>query len=163
MTLNACKDLLKSFFRSHTVSIEEVLEQPAALPEDNREVLQAVLSLPQKYKDVIYLHYYEGYTAPQMSKLLGKNVNTIYTCLLYTSSSRTWPPSGRIYPASNLQSVVFPKPLGAAKPTRSPLSDRIVRWGIAALLFDAGAAAIGPVLDVYKRQVCGRRTACAPN
>ena len=81
VTLNACKDLLKSFFRSHTVSIEEVLEQPAALPEDNREVLQAVLSLPQKYKDVIYLHYYEGYTAPQMSKLLGKNVNTIYTLL----------------------------------------------------------------------------------
>lgn len=81
VTLNACKDLLKSFFRSHTVSIEEVLEQPVALPEDNREVLQAVLSLPQKYKDVIYLHYYEGYTAPQMSKLLGKNVNTIYTLL----------------------------------------------------------------------------------
>lgn len=81
VTLNACKDLLKSFFRSHTVSIEEVLEQPAALPEDNREVLQAVLSLPQKYKDVIYLHYYEGYTTPQMSKLLGKNVNTIYTLL----------------------------------------------------------------------------------
>ena len=81
VTLNDCKDLLKSFFRSHTVSIEEVLEQPAALPEDNREVLQAVLSLPQKYKDVIYLHYYEGYTAPQMSKLLGKNVNTIYTLL----------------------------------------------------------------------------------
>ncbi len=81
VTLNACKDLLKSFFRSYTVSIEEVLEQPAALPEDNREVLQAVLSLPQKYKDVIYLHYYEGYTAPQMSKLLGKNVNTIYTLL----------------------------------------------------------------------------------
>lgn len=81
VTLNACKDLLKSFFHSHTVSIEEVLVQPAALPEDNREVLQAVLSLPQKYKDVIYLHYYEGYTAPQMSKLLGKNVNTIYTLL----------------------------------------------------------------------------------
>ena len=57
------------------------MEQPAALPEDNREILQAVLSLPQKYKDVIYLHYYEGYTAPQMSKLLGKNVNTIYTLL----------------------------------------------------------------------------------
>ncbi|MDR3765725.1 MAG: sigma-70 family RNA polymerase sigma factor [Butyricicoccus sp.] len=81
VTLNACKDLLKSFFRNHTVSIDEVLEQPAALQEDNREVLQAVLSLPQKYKDVIYLHYYEGYTAPEMSKLLGKNVNTIYTLL----------------------------------------------------------------------------------
>ena len=81
VTINACKDLLKNFFRSHTVSIDEIMEQPALLPPDNREVLEAVLSLPSKYKDVVYLHYYEDYTAPQISKILGKNVNTIYTLL----------------------------------------------------------------------------------
>ena len=81
VTINACKDLLKSFFRSRTVSIEEVVEQPALLPPENREVLEAVLSLPQKFKDVVYLHYYEGYTAPQISQILGKNVNTVYTLL----------------------------------------------------------------------------------
>lgn len=31
VTINACKDLLKNFFRSHTVSIDEVLEQPAEI------------------------------------------------------------------------------------------------------------------------------------
>lgn len=81
VTINACKDLLKSFFRSRTVSLDDVLEQPAALPPDNREVLEAVLALPSKYKDVVYLHYYEGYTAPQISRILGKNVNTVYTLL----------------------------------------------------------------------------------
>lgn len=81
VTINACKDLIKSFFRSHTVSIDEVIEQPAELPPDNREVLEAVLSLPAKYRDVIYLHYYEDYPAPQISKILGKNVNTVYTLL----------------------------------------------------------------------------------
>lgn len=81
VTMNACKDLLKSFFRSHAVSIDEVIEQPAALPPDNREVLEAVLSLPQKYRDVVYLHYYEEYTAPQISRILGKNVNAVYTLL----------------------------------------------------------------------------------
>lgn len=81
VTLNACKDLIKSFFRSHTTSLDELIEHPAALSSDHREVLEAVLSLPQKYRDVVYLHYYEDYTAPQISRILGKNVNTIYTLL----------------------------------------------------------------------------------
>ncbi len=81
VTINACKDLLKSFFRSHTISIDEIIKQPATLPPDNREVLEAVLSLPSKYRDVVYLYYYEEYTAPQIGRILGKNVNTIYTLL----------------------------------------------------------------------------------
>lgn len=81
VTINACKDLLKSFFRKHTVSIDQLIEQPAPVPQDHREVLEAVLSLPKKYKDVVYLHFYEGYTAPQISEILGKNVNTVYTLL----------------------------------------------------------------------------------
>lgn len=81
VTINACKDLLKSFFHSRTVSLDELMEQPAGLPPDHREVLEAVLSLPQKYRDVVYLHYYEDYTAPQISHILGKNVNTVYTLL----------------------------------------------------------------------------------
>lgn len=81
VTINACKDLLKSFFRKHTVSIDQLIEEPAPVPQDHREVLEAVLSLPKKYKDVVYLHFYEGYTAPQIGKILGKNVNTVYTLL----------------------------------------------------------------------------------
>ena len=81
VTINACKDLLKNFFRSHTVSLDEIIEQPALMPPENREVMEAVLSLPSKYRDVIYLPYYEEYTAPQISQILGKNVNTVYTLL----------------------------------------------------------------------------------
>ena len=81
VTINACKDLLKSFFRSRIVSLDEIAEQSSEMPKDDREVLEAVLSLPPKYKDVVYLHYYEGYTAPQISRILGKNVSTIYTLI----------------------------------------------------------------------------------
>ena len=81
VTINACKDLLKSFFRSRTVSLEVLAELPAEMSDDNREVLEAVLSLPDKYKEVVYLHYYEDYTAPEIGKILGKNVNTVYTLL----------------------------------------------------------------------------------
>lgn len=81
VTLNACRDLLRSVFRSRTVSLEELVEQPARLAADHREVLEAVLSLPARYRDVVYLHYYEDYTAPEIAQILGKNVNTIYTRL----------------------------------------------------------------------------------
>ena len=81
VTINACKDLIKSFFRSRTVSLDQLMEQPGQLLEDHREVLEAVISLPRKYREVIYLHYYEGYTAPQISEILGKNTNPVYTLL----------------------------------------------------------------------------------
>lgn len=53
----------------------------AEIDSDDKEVLEAVLSLPKKYKDAVYLHYYEGYTAPQISRILGKKINTVYTLL----------------------------------------------------------------------------------
>ncbi|WP_308698877.1 sigma-70 family RNA polymerase sigma factor [uncultured Thomasclavelia sp.] len=81
VTINKCKDLLKSFFRNRTVSLDDIVEKPEAILSDYREVLEAVLSLPQKYRNVVYLHYYEGYSAPQISHILGKNVNTVYTLL----------------------------------------------------------------------------------
>lgn len=81
VTMNACRDLLKSFFRSRTVPLDELADQERYISSDNREVLEAVLSLREKYRDVVYLHYYEGYTAPQIGKILGKKTNTVYTLL----------------------------------------------------------------------------------
>ena len=81
VTINACRDLRRSFFKSRTVSLDDLVEIPAPMTQSHREVLGAVLSLPRKYKDVVYLHYYEGYTAAEIGEILGKNVNTIYTLM----------------------------------------------------------------------------------
>lgn len=81
VTVNACRDLQRSFFRSRTVPLEELLDLPAPLSQDHREVLEAVRSLPPKYRDPVYLHYYEGYTAPEIGAILKKNVNSVYTLL----------------------------------------------------------------------------------
>ena len=48
---------------------------------DHTDLIEAVLSLPEKYKDVIYLYYYEGYSAAEISSILNKKVNTVYTLL----------------------------------------------------------------------------------
>lgn len=81
VTINACKDLLKSFFRKNTVPLDGIpIEEEKDIVEKN-DVLNAVLSLPQNYREVVYLHYYEGYTAKQIGEILKKRENTVYTLL----------------------------------------------------------------------------------
>ena len=81
VTVNACRDLIKSFFRSRTVSLAELINEPVMVEEAQKEILEMVLNLPDKYKDIVYLYYYEGYSAVEIGRILGKNVNTIYTFL----------------------------------------------------------------------------------
>ncbi len=79
VTVNACRDVLRSFFRKSSVSLE--LAEELSAEEEDREVLRAVLELPPKYKDAVYLHYYEGYSAAEIGKILQKKENTVYTWL----------------------------------------------------------------------------------
>ena len=81
VTVNACRDLLKSFFRSRTVALDQLIEKPQDMPEDHSDILEAVLELPARFRDVVYLHYYEGYSAPEIGRILKKNTNTVYTLL----------------------------------------------------------------------------------
>ena len=80
VTLNACKDFFKIFLRKKTVPLE-VLAEAVYISKEYSEVLEAVLSLPEKYKDVIYLHYYEGYSAYEIGTILKKKENTVYSLL----------------------------------------------------------------------------------
>lgn len=81
VTVNACRDLVKSFFRSRTVSLDQLIEKPQDMPKDHSDILEAVLELPARFRDVVYLHYYEGYSAPEIGRILKKNPNTVYTLL----------------------------------------------------------------------------------
>ena len=81
VTINACRDLLKSFFHSRTLPLDSLREKPGEPAPDHSDVLEAVLALPSKYKDVIYLYYYEEYSAEEIGQILRKNTNTVYTLL----------------------------------------------------------------------------------
>jgi len=81
VTLNSCKDFLKSLFRRQTVPLDLLSEESASVTPESLDVLEAVLALPEKYKIVIYLHYYEGYTAREIGALLNKRENTVYSLL----------------------------------------------------------------------------------
>lgn len=45
------------------------------------EVLSAVMKLPDQYKTVIYLFYYEGYSSTEIAQMLGKKESTVRSLL----------------------------------------------------------------------------------
>lgn len=70
-TVNACKDELRSF-RRKVIPLEAAAE--TAAPEPPRsEVLDAVMALPVKYREAIYLFYYEGYSIDEIAALTGRS------------------------------------------------------------------------------------------
>lgn len=82
VTINICKNKLKSFWKKNVGSIDDVKEVYCFdnYTEDSN-VLKAVMSLPEKYRVVIHLYYYEEYTTPEIASLMGKNVVTVRSLL----------------------------------------------------------------------------------
>lgn len=74
---NLCRDVLKSAARSRVDAMpeREMADPRQADPIDT--TLDAVLRLPDKYKDVVYLHYYEGLKTDEIAQMLGDKPSTV--------------------------------------------------------------------------------------
>lgn len=69
--INCCKDELRAF-RRRSVPLEEA-EETAAPEPPRSDVLDAVMALPRKYREAIYLFYYEGYSIDEIGALTGRS------------------------------------------------------------------------------------------
>ena len=67
ITVNYCKDILRSFWKKRT---EELNDNFLFEDQSDIELFNVIMSLPNKYRIVVYLHYYEGYTFSEISALL---------------------------------------------------------------------------------------------
>lgn len=74
VAVRECIDFSRQFWHKKVVCVDEVA---ALAKEDEKEVMDAVLNLPDKYRDVIYLHYYEGYKVFEVAAILGRKEGTI--------------------------------------------------------------------------------------
>lgn len=75
-TINTCKDYLNHWWRNRA-DIDEYENLQSDDPFHIDETLKAVMELPTRYKDVIYLYYYEGYTSEEVAGILRKPHSTI--------------------------------------------------------------------------------------
>lgn len=66
---NTCKDALKHWRRKvENIDDYPSLSDTASVPEN--AVLSEILALPVKYREVVYLYYYEGYQTAEIAKML---------------------------------------------------------------------------------------------
>ena len=74
---NECKNLIKHWWRSKKVPIDTVAEASICDEYKSDEVVNAILSLPDKFKLPIYLYYYEGYSTDEIAGIMKINPSTI--------------------------------------------------------------------------------------
>lgn len=77
VTINLCRDRIRKSSR------ETLVEDAASYRsgEEQSYILEAVKALPENYRNAIYLHYYEGYTAKEIGKILDAKENTVLSWL----------------------------------------------------------------------------------
>ncbi len=61
--------------------LEVYAEKLSFSTEENGETFRAVMCLPRKYRVVIHLHYYEGYSTAEIAQMLGSKQSTVCTQL----------------------------------------------------------------------------------
>lgn len=80
---NHCNNVLKNWWRVSRVNLEDIPDM--IVWDDDRErskeVFSKLFALPEKYKTVLYLYYFEGYTTKEMASMLHRNESTIRTHL----------------------------------------------------------------------------------
>lgn len=81
VTVNYGRDLLKSPWRKRRVSWEEVPEIPVFDRPEQAALYQEVMALPEKYRTVLYLFYYEELSVREIGELLGVGDSTVTTRL----------------------------------------------------------------------------------
>ena len=80
VTVNVCKDALKSPWRKRRVPMESIPEPVFEQPEQ-RELYREVMALPEKYRTVLDLYYYEELSTKEIAALLGIRQTAVTTRL----------------------------------------------------------------------------------
>jgi RNA polymerase sigma-70 factor (ECF subfamily) len=79
VTRNYCKDVLKTFWRKR-VELGDIPEAGETGREPS-DLLTQIQALPAKYREVLYLYYYEEYSIREMASILHRKESTIQTQL----------------------------------------------------------------------------------
>ena len=78
VAINRCHDLTRAACQKNT-ELDENLPAPDTFADGS--VLDAVRALPEHFRNAVYLHYYEGYTAAEIGRMLGAPTNTVLSWL----------------------------------------------------------------------------------
>ena len=71
VAINCAKNVSRSFWRRNVVPLADYMETLDFDSGESREIFREVMNLPEKYRLVIHLYYYEDYSVAEIGKILG--------------------------------------------------------------------------------------------
>jgi len=74
VTVNLCKSRLRSHWWKKSVPL---LDDYPAQNDEQQDIIHTVLSLPSKYRIVIHLFYYEGYSTKEIAEITKQKESTV--------------------------------------------------------------------------------------
>ena len=77
VAINKAKNMRMSFWKKHKVSLEDYMESISFETEQESGLFEAVMELPEKYRVVLHLYYYEDYSIREIGKILRRTENTV--------------------------------------------------------------------------------------
>ncbi len=81
VTINKAKNAARTFWRRHRTSLEETMAALNFNDQESERLFEAVMALPQKYRIVVHLFYYEDYSVHEMAELLSLSESNVKTRL----------------------------------------------------------------------------------
>ncbi len=81
VTMNMCSSYNRKRYAHPETDLFDAAGSEEAKPGGESPVLEAVMSLPEKYRTAVYMHYIEGYKLEEISKITGQNRNTVASIL----------------------------------------------------------------------------------
>ena len=70
VAINKAKNVNHSFWRQNKVPLEEYMETLAFESPQEETLFETVMKLPEKYRIIIHLFYYEDYSVLEIAKLM---------------------------------------------------------------------------------------------
>lgn len=82
VAVNECNSLWSSYWRKKVDLKEVIINEGSYTAKESSKLYDAVMELPPKYRIVIYLFYYEGYTTSEIAGLIKINEDAVRTRLV---------------------------------------------------------------------------------
>lgn len=77
VAVNRAKDINASFWRRNTVEWEDYMDELIFEAPEDSQLFGAVMRLPEKYRTVIHLFYYEDYAVEEIAAILRRPKGTV--------------------------------------------------------------------------------------
>ncbi len=82
VAVNKAKNVTRTFWRRNKVSIEDSMETLTFETPESENLFETVMQLPEKYRIVIHLYYYEDYSVGEIAKILKLSESNVKTRLM---------------------------------------------------------------------------------